>query len=343
MKLWFERGAWASKKGHQTVTQLNNQNIQKIAVIRHAALGDMVITRPFLIALREVFPKAEITLSLVSNYQYGAPIDLVDHVYITLGSDKRDAKLRDKLQSITSLGRQDIIFDLASTPRSQWVLALNKTMLKVGFPYRSYQRHLFYDIAIQRSDFKFEAETLFDMLHIFGQRIDHNLNYAMKKWELSNNHQYIVYFPSASTPDKCWPDEYFSNLIRKMAKKHPNIQHIVLQGVSEHEDISGIIQPLQDIPNVEGKMPMSLADTEDFLIDSLMLVSNDTGIRNLAIAMQVPTLGIFYSTIPFRYWPNNDRHEVVYEMNGDIPSVDNVYTACDVHAEHCIHKLNNNE
>ena len=46
--LWFEKGAYASKKArHYTNNQFQPSEIKNIAVIRHAALGDQVITRPF--------------------------------------------------------------------------------------------------------------------------------------------------------------------------------------------------------------------------------------------------------------------------------------------------------
>ena len=53
--LWFERGAYASKKArHYIETEFSPEKITKIAVIRHAALGDQVIVRPFLIEARKL-------------------------------------------------------------------------------------------------------------------------------------------------------------------------------------------------------------------------------------------------------------------------------------------------
>ena len=74
---WFERGAFATKSARAYLEDtFNPETVAKIAVIRHAALGDQVITRPFLVEARKFFPNAEITLVAVSNYQYGMPSDL---------------------------------------------------------------------------------------------------------------------------------------------------------------------------------------------------------------------------------------------------------------------------
>ena len=95
MKLWFKHGAWCSARARQIVYSMQPEQVHKIAVIRHAAVGDMVIIRPFLVELRRFFPNARITLSLSTNYQRAAPVDLVDEVHTQYGNDRRDVSLRD--------------------------------------------------------------------------------------------------------------------------------------------------------------------------------------------------------------------------------------------------------
>ncbi len=73
MKFWFTKGAWASNNARRVIKSLTRENIKKIAVIREAALGDMVLTRAFLIEARKAFPNAIITLSIVSNHTRGRP------------------------------------------------------------------------------------------------------------------------------------------------------------------------------------------------------------------------------------------------------------------------------
>ncbi len=81
--IWCERGAYVSKRIRKKMTNFNPLSIKKIAVIRHAALGDMIITRVFLRELKKFFPNAEVTFSMVDKYLYGKPEDLYDkeHIY----------------------------------------------------------------------------------------------------------------------------------------------------------------------------------------------------------------------------------------------------------------------
>lgn len=334
MKLWFKNGAWANRKAVKTAVQLTPQNIKSVAVIRHAAVGDMVLTRPFLIELRRFFPDAEITLSLVTNYSRGAPLDLVDHVHMAYGCDRRDVSLKEQIKRGKELGEHDLLFDLAATSRSFWLCMLNRAGLKIGFPYHALQRPLFYDIAILRSDLHFEAETMLEMLNVLGHVHEYPLRFDMRVTAARRDTPYVVYFPSASTPDKCWPHGHFAELVDKMAGDYPDHEHIVLQGIAEWESIVDIMKPLEARSNARGLKLDDFDATVALVKGASLLVGNDTGIRNIAIACETPTVGIFFHTEPFRYWPRYGGHEAAFNVDGSVPAVDQVFALCSDLLEH---------
>ena len=121
MKLWFERGTWVSKKARPVIESLDPMSVRRIAVIRHVALGDMVLVRPFFAELRQFSLNAKIVLSLVSNYTYGAPEDLVDKVHIVHGNEQKGLSVRERIRQAKKLGEVDILFDLADTMRSRYL------------------------------------------------------------------------------------------------------------------------------------------------------------------------------------------------------------------------------
>ena len=49
----------------------------------------MLLIRPMLVTLKEAFPNAKLTLSVVSNYMSGIPNDLIDHVHVMKGNEKK--------------------------------------------------------------------------------------------------------------------------------------------------------------------------------------------------------------------------------------------------------------
>jgi ADP-heptose:LPS heptosyltransferase len=328
MKLWFERGAWASRRGRVAIDQMQPQEVKRIAVIRHAALGDMVLVRPFLVEVRKFFPNAEIVLSLVSNYTYGAPVDLVDAVHVVHGSQEKNVSLRQRISRVKELGPVDILFDLANTTRSRYVCFFNQAHIKIGFPYKGYLRNLLLDAAVWRSDFVFEAETMLHTLMLLGANPKFPLDYAwpdeLRQSSNAELDRSVVYFPFASVETKCWPTSHFYALIDQAAKRYPQTKHIVLEGVGSHEHTRAYQDLAQKYPNVLLQSKMSIENTTKMLANAALVVSNDTGIRNLAISLGTSTLGIFFSTVPFRYWPKLAGHEAVFLPDGTVPDVQSV-------------------
>ena len=327
MKFWFTKGAWASKKARERIKHLAADTINNIAVIRHGALGDMVLTRAFLIEARKAFPNAKITLSIVSNYTRGAPEDLVDRVHVIHGSDQRGTPLRVRIKRIRELGEQDIIFDLASSNRSIMTCLFNKATLKIGFPYRKIQAQVFYDVATCRTDTNFEVNDMLAMLNIFGIKTAYPHVYNMPGEALKRDRPYIVYFAGASTPLKCWPADHFSDLIREMADLYPQHDHLVLEGIQDWERADAILEPIKGTDNTGAINADTIEDTTALLKGADLAVSNDTGIRHIAIVCETPTVCIFHKD-PFRYWPRYPIHDIVIPDPTWPPPVEAVKSAC---------------
>jgi len=318
MKLWFKTGAWASKKARRVAKQIQPDEVKSVAVIRHAAVGDMVLTRPFLIELRRFFPNAKITLSLCSNYTRGVPTDLVDRIHVVYGSDQKDVKLKQQIKRAKELGDQDLLFDLAVSNRSTWLCLFTRAKLKISFPYHNIQRYVFYDIAVSRSDMRFEAENVLEMLNILGHATQYPLVFDFQVEAAVREKPYVVYFPSSSVPIKCWPHSNYAELVGEMAEKYPDHEHVVLAGIAEWESIDDIMEALDGRQNVTGLNLDDYDDTVSLISGAAMLVANDTGIRNIAIACETPTVGIFFATEPFRYWPRYPGHEAAFGTRSGI-------------------------
>lgn len=317
MKLWKEANTWQSKKSVGKLTRIESSDIRNIVVIKHAAYGDMLLLRPFLIELRTAFPRARITLSVISHYLRGVPEDLVDRVHV-VPSTKEKKGTRYALRSYKELGPHDLLFDQTASTRSFILSLITKAKFKIGFQYRSLHKFI-YDFAIPRSTYRFEAGTFLEQLCPLGIDYAWPPNFDMKVSPVTRDKSYIVYFPTASSPAKSWPADNFSILIRKMAAEWPQYEHILLTGISEWEKVvaDDIMASLSEIENVS----LLEAGPEDqaLLQGANLLVSNDTGIRHLGIALNTTTVCIFSSTPPYRYWPRYGRHQVVYNQDASMP------------------------
>ena len=329
MKFWFERGAWVSPKAQQKFKDINPADINSIAIIRHAALGDLILTRAFIAEARKFFPNAKITLSVVSNYQFGVPEDMVDRVHVAIGNDQRHISKKEQIKVAKSLGEHDIIFDMTVSSRSLLLCLLNKAKLKVSFPYRNWQR-IFYDACVFRSDLQFEAETLLDMLRLLGANPSFPPAFHINAPALIKPKPYIIYFTSASIENKCWPMEHYATLLKQLANQYPDHTHVILEGLADWESVAPLMSVLEKdgkINNIEVQTAMNMTDTLALLKGAAVVVGNDTGIRNLAICCATPTVGVFYSTVPYRYWPRYGQHDAVFVADGSIPKVESVLTS----------------
>jgi ADP-heptose:LPS heptosyltransferase len=327
MKVWFSKGVHTSKNAKRLIRSLEPDAVKSVAVIRHAALGDMVLTRCFLVELRKHLPNAKITLSLLSNYTRGAPDDLVDRLHVVPGRDQRHVAFWEQFKRAKELGDQDLIFDLAATSRSFVLCGLTRAKLKLGFPYRRLHQYLIYDVATPRSDLDFEALDMLKMLHALGLRTAYPPQFAMPGEPLERDRPYMVYFPSASRKGKCWPAQHFSHLIGIMAEAYPHHDHLVLRGIEDWESIQVILTPLQGQDNVQAITANEVEETVALIKGAKLLVSNDTGIRHIGIVCDTPTVGLFFSTEVFRYWPRFGNHDVVFNSDGSVPGVESVFAA----------------
>ncbi|MFK5937580.1 MAG: glycosyltransferase family 9 protein [Sulfurimonas sp.] len=327
MKLNFRRGsAFASKSARNYLASVNPKEITKITVIRHAAIGDFMNIRPFLIELREFFPNATITLSVIKHYMYGIPDDLVDavHVMSRYKEDGSKTNLLTRIKEARTLAPQDIIFDLTDSTITLLLIVVANAKLKIGYPYRALRR-FFYDIATLRSDFVVEAQSVLHMLNILGAKTRIPLVYGNKEKYPKEDVKQIIYFAGASVENKCWEKEKFKTLIDRMSDVFKDYNHIILQGIGENEKFLEIYEPLAQKKNVLLQEKMSIEDVMKLISKSRCLVSNDTGVRNIGIALETPTIGIFFQIPPFRYWPREEKHDCVFNIQYTSPDVDAVF------------------
>jgi len=179
---------------------------------------------------------------------------------------------------------------------------------------------------VLRSDYTFEGEMLVDQLRILGACPRWPLRYELEPARAEPKRT-VFYFPSASTPVKCWPRERFVELIRRAAAAFPQHDHRVLAGTGPNEGVDDIVAQLAGESGVQAAQRYSLAELGDALVSAALLVSNDTGVRNLALASGTPTVGIFFATQPYRYSPREPQHRSVFRSDASPPEVDEVFAA----------------
>jgi len=328
IKLWFERGAWASARARRYLEKVSPHDIRRIGVIRHAALGDMVLVRPFLVEVKQLFPNAEIVLSVVSNYMEGIPYDLIDSLHVTPGNHIKGLSLPSRIKIAREIGALDILFDLADTTRSRYICMFASVGVRIGMSYSPYLSRVLHDAAVWRSDFVFEADNMLHTLMLLGAKPSDPISFFRDGQgdKGCSSEKRILYFPFASTSQKMWPIERWVSLILQGCELWPTHLHVILSGSHPWEQAANVFRKEipEPPPNLQFADPCCLDDLMSVLRSADLLVSNDTGVRNLAISLDVPTVGIFFKTIPYRYLPRGGPHLAAFLSNGATPSADEV-------------------
>lgn len=328
MQLFTHRYIRASKRARGVVTELRPEDVGSIAVIKHAGLGDMVLARPFFVTLRRHFPNARLTASVIANYMNGVPEDLVDRVHVSAGKFRPRPSFRERLKSYRELGYHDLLFDLTASNDSYWITLVNKARLKFGYRHSPHS-YLVYDIAIPRQIFKFEAETFLDQLGVLRLNYDWPLRFDFPRLPGRPDKPFLVYFPTASVIEKCWPAARYGALMARMAEAYPRFEHRLVYGVAEWEVALAdeAMAEAGERENVRAVKDLRGGAFQTMVQQAELVIANDTGIRNLAIAMETPTLGIFHDSFVYTYLPRFGHHDVVQEIMGGHPPVDKVFDA----------------
>src|SRR6185437_15895469 len=110
---------------------------------------------------------------------------------------------------------------------------------------------------------------------------------------LKRQRPYLIYFTGASVESKCWPKDRFVKLIDKAASTLPEFDHLILRGHRPEESVDDMLAELKAHSNVGGTDKLSLEECIGMLKGASLTVTNDNGVRNLAIASDSRTLGIF--------------------------------------------------
>lgn len=327
MYLSCAKKTWVSKQAKSKAAVLSEESVKNICVIKHGALGDMVLIRPMLLELRKAFPNAKITLAVIEHYMRGIPYDLIDDVHIT---KSKESSKKEQLNNLKAIKKQDILFDITETTRSMWLALFTKATLKIGFMHKGLHR-LVYDIAIPRAHYRFEAETFSEQLNALGIDFEWPLKFDLSVPEKKINKPYMVYFPTASNLEKSWPSDNFIDLIKHSSEKHKDYLHVILSGIADWEiDIADNIFEKTKVENVQ--LFYGGDDTESIIANADILISNDTGIRNLAIAFYTPTVGIFPPNnyaVAFGYKPFFGTHKIINPTDNKTAATESVIVALD--------------
>ena len=299
---------------------------RKICLIRTSALGDVVHALAMVNGLRKGYPDAHLTWILER-----VPYEMVMHQpnvdrFIVFNR-------KEGLQAWKNLYRELKAehFDLLLLPqvslKAGLISSLVRADYKLGFDRkRAKELHgWFINLAIPEHPYQHVQDHYFeflDFLEISKYPIEWNVTFTDEEriWRDAFFEQFdrpvISFVVSAAVPEKNWPAERLAEVIDHV-EAQLGLQPLLLGGPSHKEKaIADEIVRLSGCP-VAVALEKPIRRTLLQLSGSRLVVSPDTGPLHAAVAMKIPTIGLYGFSDPRRCGPYRAFHDLLINRFAD--------------------------
>lgn len=292
---------------------------RRVLLVRRRAFGDFLLTLPAMAALRERFPHAELDLAvdppLVEAARAWAPVDRV-----LLFPDRASAAGALRWASVLRFALAarhrgyDLVVDFHSTPQTAAVSWFTGAAARVGLDRAgrrwAYTRRV--PRAIEREAggrTRYMAEAFLDFARAAGAAAAPApeagfLSSAARGARPPRGARRLALAPGATWGAKAWPAASYAELAR-CAMREVEARVTVYWGPGEEPQAEAIVTAA---PGAERAPGGSLLELARALSGESLLVSGDSGARHLAIALGVPTVGLFGPTDPWGSTPPAGDH-----------------------------------
>jgi len=299
-------------------------------------MGDVIHSLPAVAALRQSFPSAKIGWvieerwsALVSSVAArigprGPEKPLVDNIHIVNTRAWRTALLSDETwreirQTVRDLraAKYDVSIDIQGAIKSAVLGRLARPRRRFGFaePWE-HLATMFYSHQVQATGTHIVDRNLC-LATAAGARERAKYEFPIpvdpvsEAWadaeiERRGLRQFAILNPGAGWGSKCWPEEKFGELARRLAAN--GITPLINYGPGE-ETLADAVEIRS--AGAASKLNCSLAEMIAITRRATLFVGGDTGPLHLAVAVNTPSVALFGPTDPARNGPYGGRAIVV--------------------------------
>jgi len=295
---------------------------EKILIIRLSSIGDIILSFPLIMGLKDKHPDCEIDYLVAKKYRdLLYPVSQMLNNILTFNKNRGDSRLI-KFRKKIKQNNYDWILDLHNKPRS-WILTIfpasktfrvNKYQIK-RWLYIKFGWGYYPEIPVYQKYFNTVPEVIQETGNWYLKDC-RNRAIKSKLYDkypgLNQNKPVILIFPGAKHKTKQWPLPRYLKLINKIIKETDWI--VILSGdqkdakdVSRQFDNERIVNACGKYNLIETMCLVSLCD---------IVISNDSGPMHMASVFHKPQIAIFGSTVPrFGFKPYNDKATIIENKN----------------------------
>lgn len=304
--------------------KIQKKKIKKILVIQFEHIGDLLLSTPTFRALKETFPKAQLTLVIGS---WSKPIvegnPHIDHLIIF------DNPVFDRQRNKTNLSLKKIIkfiklirkekFDLALEFRgklnSLFLLYLSGAKYKLGYNIQS--RGFFLDVRVKPKRVH-DIERHLRLVRAIGadtqdkrpfiqisQKDENQIKSFLKKEKVDAKDFIVTIHPTTPWPPRNWPVKRFAKVADYLVEKYE--AKIILVGSQQEKNSSIKLSTLMEEKNKKNVISAvgktNIKQLAALLKKTNLFIGNDSGPMHIASAMNTPTIALFGPGDHIRFKP----------------------------------------
>lgn len=269
---------------------------ERILVIRHGALGDVVLSTGAFAAIRQHHPRAEITLLTTKLYaELLAPSPYFDAIVVDEKPRWWQIARIKKLKKFLSQGRFTRVYDLQTSQRSTWYFRLLPTPkpefsgLAKGASHRHHTPERTRLHTIERQKQQLAIAGIADVPPPDTGWLKGSRHATAEKYAL------LVPGGSAHRPEKRWPKEYYEELARWLSGQ--GIQPVLIGTEAEAALLAEITRHGVDSASSATILNLcnrtSFADIAELARGAVVAIGNDTGPLHLIAAAGCPCIALF--------------------------------------------------
>lgn len=302
-------------------SEYNAERVKSIAIFSTTALGDLILNTPAILAIKERYPDAALTLisshknkALVENSPWFENIIYWDQKVKNVSSVAR--RLRACKPDVAVLLHSKSPYDVlcAALAKIPFVLkdAYNGSDLAMRKQVTSMPGNNFPGHLIERK------LALVNLMGCSTENIQMQIPYPVKNISTSPDKVVVGFQLGASEKLRQWPVEYFRELAKLLLAAGNNFEIALIGSPAERGLAEAFLDGFSDqelgrINDYVGKC--SLTGLVECIAGFDVLVTPDTGPLHLAVALKVKTVSLFVTANPAHTGPLQDpeRHIVIKE------------------------------
>jgi ADP-heptose:LPS heptosyltransferase len=295
--------------------KIDKDKIKKILLIKPRGIGDIILSTVILENLSSYFPYAEINY-LTEKF---AKASVENNPYVAKVLTMNENELPLLVAMRVKKEKYDMILDLWSNPRTAQITFFSGVRYRVGFAYRG-RKYAYNILATSERGNHHSAEHNLELLnalnipvhskniHFYVSEKDDEYGRKFIKKYFRGNSLVVGIIPAGGWPSKRCDATKWVDICTAINRKY-NVQYLILWGPGDEYDADYIKNHFPDRTVIAPKT--SLKQMSGLINNCGFIIANDSGPMHMAVALGIPTLGIFGPTDPMKHGPYSKSSDYV--------------------------------